>query len=180
MFNLLPPSEKQNILKEYSSRRFILVCMFLCATGLIGIASITPSYLLSRARISELTDDVERSKEINSGSELEVQSKVVAQTNAKLVMIADALDDYQAHNLFEDVIAKRGTGIRISGLMYRRGGEKDSGVMSVTGVARDRESLSKFVQDLKGDPLYSKVDLPVSNFAKDKNTNFTVQLSGKF
>lgn len=154
--------------------------MFLCALGLIGVASLTPSYLLSRARIHELQDDVSRSTTKDSEKELELFAKTLSQTNGKLAVLTDALDDYQAHSLFEDILAKRGNGIRINALMYKRGGDKDTGVVSVTGVARDRESLSGFVQDLKTDPLYSRVDLPVSNFAKDKNTNFTIQLFGKF
>jgi hypothetical protein len=180
MFNLLPPSEKQNILKEYSSRRLILSCIFLCALGLISVASLAPSYLLSRARISELTDDLERSRGTDIAKELESQTKIIATTNAKLGILADSVAEHKANNLFQDVISKRGSGIRISALMYKRGGDKETGSISVTGIARDRESLSRFVQDLKTNTLYSKVDLPVSSFAKDKNTNFTIQLFGKF
>lgn len=179
MFNLLPPNEKQNIIKEYASRRLILMSLFLCALGLIGITALIPSYLLSRARINELSGDVKRSTALIEAKVLEDQAKVVTLTNAKLGALSDVVDDVTIHDLFLNIIEKRGSGVRINALMYRRG-DKDLGALTVTGVARDRESLSNFVQVLKGDPIFTKVDLPVSNFAKDKNTNFTIQLSGKF
>ena len=125
MFNLLPPNEKQNILKEYAYRKLILLCLFLAALGLIGVTSLLPSYLLSRARIAELSSDVARSKGVVQAEELQNQIKIVSLANSKIQLLVDVIDHMSARDVFKSVIDKRGNGVRISGMMYKRGG-KDS------------------------------------------------------
>lgn len=179
MFNLLPPNEKQNIIKEYSSRKFILMGIFAAALGLIGFVSLIPAYLLSEARLREVTGDLARLEGKDSANVMTELTKSLSQVNLKLSILKTAPSEHAANDLLKMVIDERGGGIRVSGFLYKRNLDKDS-VISVNGVARDRESLSQFVERLKKNPLFSKVDLPVSNFAKDKNTEFSLQITGKF
>ena len=58
---------------------------------------------------------------------------------------------------------------------------KDTGLdvkeVNISGTAPSRERLSLFRRALEGDPLFKKVDLPISNFIKGSNIRFSLSLT---
>jgi hypothetical protein len=180
MFNLLPEPEKKQILSEYNLRRNILMLIFLFVVGLIAVISIFPSYLLSSSKILEAQDGVSSIRNSNVFKEEESLNAELAQTNLKLSALQPLAGERYVSELFNAVITERSSGIRMNGLQYKRGDDKKGGYLSVSGVAQDRENLSQFVTALGKNSLFSKVDLPVSNFTKDRNADFTLQINGSF
>jgi len=148
MFNLLPPNEKRNILKEYTTRRYILIAMFSFALGVICVVSLVPSYLLSTAKIDEVNDDLARLKGSEAFRESDNLNKTLVETNAKLASLKTTKNEMYASDLISRVLVKRDLNIRISGLMYKK--VESGGAITITGIAHDRENLSKFVGALRG------------------------------
>lgn len=180
MFNLLPETEKSKILKEYSLRRVIVFFAFLCVSALIALVGIFPSYLLSSLKLREVKDNVSSVRQSSAFQEADQLSKELSQANAKLVALQSNTSSVFVEDLFSRVIAHKISGIRLNGLMYKRGVTKDSSVISVSGVAQDRESLSNFESELEKEPLFKNVSLPVSSFTKDTNADFSLQITGTF
>jgi hypothetical protein len=180
MFNLLPEEEKKNILVEYAIRRIIVLLLFLFVSGLIATISIFPSMLLSSSKTQEVEKQIEvaRSSPILK-EEADLNSRLT-ETNLKLSALMPIEDSISVDDLINRVIQKKSDGIRLSGFFYRHASSKTSSGFSISGVAEDRESLSTFVKNLQGEALFTKVDLPVSNFTKDKDATFSIQISGKF
>ncbi len=180
MFTLLPESEKKNIMREYNTRRAVVICAFIFVLGVVASVSLFPSYLLSSARVKEVETQLSRVRESAILNEADALDKTVSQTSKKIESLQFATSTVFVENLFEDIVSRRGDSIRIRGFQYKRSAGKDSGVVSISGIARDRESLLQFTKSLEENPYFDQINLPVSNFARDKNAEFTIEVRGKF
>jgi len=72
------------------------------------------------------------------------------------------------------VISKKMTDIKINQILYKN--EPAGKSIGVRGIAPNRERLLLFRRALEEDPLFKKVDLPISNFTKGLNIQFYLSL----
>jgi hypothetical protein len=175
MYKLLTEEAKKKAEKEYSSRRLSLILMALVVVLVIELAGLFPSFILSSARKIELEERV-RLMDISTSTETTVDPTLWLNTiNTKLTLLSPALDNARPSDAIEKVISKKSPGIRITSFSW----EDDKGRMmiSVSGVAQDRQSLLAFENSLNSSKYFSEVTLPVSNLAKDRDINFQLKLS---
>lgn len=177
MFNLLPEADKKNVLKEYSMRRAVVILLFLLVAGLIALVTALPSKLLSSSKFKGVQKQIEVSKTIAILNEEAKLTSSLSLVNSKLTALKDA-GGSSIVDLIERIIVKKGQSIKIRGISYIRNVDKST--ISLSGVTQNRESLLNFVKSLKTEPLWSEVNLPVSNFAKEKDAEFTIEIKGKF
>jgi len=180
MFNLLPEVEKKKILQEYNVRRGIVFFVFLCVSLGIALVGIFPSYVLSSIKLKEVKDNVSLVQQSSLFQEAGQLNKDLSQANIKLTALQADAPSVLIGDLFSRVIEHKVVGVRLNGLMYKKGATKDSSIVSLSGVAKNRESLSNFASELKKEPLFKNISLPVSSFAKDSNAEFTLQITGSF
>lgn len=180
MFNLLPENEKRNILREYNFRRAIVLTAFLFALGVIACVSLFPSFLLSSAKIIEEEAQLASIKKSDTFQEADRLNASLIETNLKIQSLKPLNNEQYIVDVIGTVIAKKNDAIRINGFLFKRGNGKDTGSLTVSGLTRDRESLSAFVRELEKEPLFTKVVLPISNFTKDRNAEFSIQINGAF
>ena len=72
-----------------------------------------------------------------------------------------------------DVTNSKGAGISITNLFYTKEN------LSITGIAESRETLLDFRRELEQKAYTETVDLPISNFAKDTNIPFSMNVAFK-
>lgn len=179
MFNLLPESEKKRILKEYRLRKTTIILSFLFATGLISFIFLIPSYMLSSSRDKEVSnriDAVRRSTIVGEANEINAS---LVDTNLKIQSLKIEENEVLIKDLFDRVLSKKTDSIRIVDIQFRKK-QTDGNEIELSGIARDRESLSAFIKSLEEEDLFLNVDIPVSSFAKETNANFSVNITGKF
>lgn len=178
MFYLLPESEKKIILVEYKLRRTIIMLLFLSATCTISAVFLLPSYIISSAKddeVMEKVDAVTTSTILQEGNELNAR---LSQTNLKLEALRPSMAGLSVDAVHLVLVHKK-PGIQLTGFAYRKG-EKETAQLSVSGMASTRDVLLEFVKELKAENAFSDVQLPVSNFAKDKNIEFNLEVTGYF
>lgn len=175
MFTLLPDSEKKSILKEYKIRRAIIICTFVFFFGIMASVSLFPSYLLSAIKTKEISTQLAELRKSTILQEAKILNEALVNTNKKLDLLRDSTSTVYVKDIIDGIQkSKSEQAIRISGVLYRRDTAKKQLSLSITGVARDRESLSFFVKELEKN--FEQVNLPVSNFAKEKNAQFTIEI----
>ncbi len=179
MFNLLPEPEKKQILDEYKLRRLIVLLFFIFVIGLVALISIFPSYILASAKINEAQGNLLSVKNSPIFSEGIALTNQITQVNQKLVALQPPPGEAYVEDIFNAVIKHKIPTVRINGLSFARGTSGGSDLV-VSGVASSRDALSAFVDALKQEPLFSNVNLPVSNFAQDVNADFSVDIKGNF
>jgi len=97
--------------------------------------------------------------------------------NKKLSLIEKAEKNkyFVSQKIINEIILKKTSDIKIEQIFYENsisGGKK----ISIRGVSPSRERLLLFRRALEDDATFKKVDLPISNFVKGSNIEFSLTL----
>lgn len=173
MFNLLLPSDKVALYREYMFRVVIVALGAFLLVVAIGIVFLFPSYIWlrinERAILEKRTDTLKSSVSEEALSTIEEASAALATLSTK--------KQVSYRELIEGLVAKRGSGIKLDGLEYAF--EAGKLHLHISGVSRDRESLVAFSKAIGKDPAYMSVDVPISNFVKDRDIDFSLNIEGR-
>lgn len=177
MANLITEKQKIIVKREYYVR-LVTVFLFFPVTllGVFILAYIIPYYLSLVNKdlivMEQFRPVINVENKENVGKSL---TQIVNQTNDEL----RALEVYNLANIapsvyFNKIISNKNSDIQITKLSFSNTG-KDQGLF-VSGVARNREGLVDFIEDLKFKAGFAGVDSPISDFAKDSNIAFTLNI----
>ncbi len=178
MINLLPDDHKKLLHDEYKIRVQIVALIFCSIIVGISIALLVPSYFLSVFKAQAATGKAgvqQTAKETKDRANLEVQLK-----DQKALIKALAVKNISTNpsHLFELITKNKPSTISIIEMRYAIE-ETTKFVINVRGIAPTRQSLVDFTTALRKESLVEKLDLPVSNFAKDSNIDFNFSIFGK-
>lgn len=176
MFNLLPENLRKSIVSEYRLRLVVIVIVFIILIQVSFLVFLFPSWLVSFYKEKEFSL---QSDEVNKSlSTLDISSTTsfIKSFNTKLGIINDSLDYPKFVPVMDEVLSKKPTSIRISGIYYSVN-SANSSVLTLEGIGDTRESLVSFSESLRSVKNFKKVDLPISNLAKDKNIDFTISVT---
>lgn len=175
MFNILPPQQKTYLTHEYSVRLIVVLLAIISLAAIFLFGSLFPAYFLSLSKEHTETVALE-----------EVQRRVAAvkvpphTSFLELKAISDAVDKsssgISARTIIGEVVDQKGIDIRITGFDINttiEGGHS----LTVVGIAATRESIQSFKKRLELRPLFKKVVVPLSNFQKNKDIQFTINIT---
>ena len=177
MFTLIPQQNKRALAKQYRIRLLIVFLFFASAVVCGGTLLLLPSY------ISVSFDKSIKQNELNPVlAQIEAKNKqgltsTLAQMQTSLVLIRP--EDGALHDAFEAINNHLAPGISIKSITYTRGVGAPSS-FSVTGTASTREKLLAFVDALKTEKIFTSVNLPISDLAKQTDTPYSISLLGTF
>lgn len=177
MFTLLSAQHKKYMMRQYRLRLLSVIVLLASATLVISIVLLIPSYITLRVERDRLN------------VENEIQSKDIKKQNAKdLVHTLDeiksmsSLVSVESTEIFEAlklVLNAKSPGIAITSANYTRGAPAPS-TLSLSGTASFRSDLIEFSRRLDREKLFTSIDLPISNLAKETDVKFTLTVAGNF
>lgn len=175
--NLLPQKEKTENRREYFYRFSAGLAATLTSSLLIGGGLLLPSYFLIKVKQSELKTNLASLKNPGEAAGGEEVYKIL-ETATKQI---DFLSPQPALFLTvaaEKITDKKPAGVRIDGLSYhpQEPTQTWSAAIALIGVATSREAIVAFVKALQTEPTFSSINVPVSNFAKDRDIEFSLTL----
>ncbi len=183
MINLLPVSEKQNIAKIYHLR-VAAVCMALAAGVLVvSLVAMVPSYLSAKTKYDSADGLSKIAKDQATSASQADMEKVVTSANEKISALQGVSDSDSVRELTTKILAAKGPQVRLTGLSFDLGasvgakGAQSAKKISVQGVSQGREDLIAFVDALNTEKQFTSVDLPISNFVKEKNIDFAINIT---
>jgi len=176
MFNLLPENLRKKIKSDYSLRRIVVIFIFIIFIQVCAIVALSPSWVVSFYREKELSAEINKVNANKISEDVKGYSELVSNINTKVDIINNSIVYPKATPFLEKIIGEKGVSIYINEITYSVDTSKKASV-TLKGVASEREPLLAFVRRLEASKLFSKVDLPISNFAKDKNIVFSVFLT---
>lgn len=175
MRNLLPEQNKKIIRREYFMRVLSIAFIFLFLTALLSSTFLLPAFFLS----------IEKEKSVRESAEIVSKSVKFREQNSTDFLLEEAerklelLSSKNGGILVQDIVMKivdeKPYGVSIYGISYMELTEGRSRI-TLTGVAGEREDMLSFRKYLERDGLFSSVRLPVSNFAKDKDIKFSIEI----
>ena len=177
MLNILPHEEKKKVITEYRLRLSVVAVFSVAALVLASLVLLVPSYMLAVSKYNFVAGELARLEQQQGGASQE--REVEAQTKEVNKKISLFLGDGKVgartpSEIILGVIAVKGPAIKIQSILYDINLEREHLVIS--GRAGDRDSLALFVETLKKDPSFSKVDLPIGSYVKSTNIDFSLVL----
>lgn len=175
MFKLLTDEERQKVVHEYNTRRAIVTLWAFILVLIAGIIGLWPSYILSNARENEVlerTKITEGSERVNDGKDLQAW---LTETNNRLKLLSPELDTDKPSMFITQVLEQKVADIQLTGFSWVK--VKGKVVLSVNGIALDRQALVSFERKVSSSGYFSEVTLPISNLAQDKDINFQIKFA---
>ncbi len=176
MFNVLPDIFKNDIRKNYSFRRWVVVCLCIVGIQISLLIFALPSIVVSHYKEKELQLDVDAFHSLRIASRSNAPLDIIPRTNNMLHILDTTLEYPRVVPIVETILAQKNTGIRLTSFAYVFS-DATHATVSIQGYSASRESLVSFVKSLRESTLFASVDSPVSNLAKEKNIDFVITVS---
>ncbi len=181
MFNLLPFAQKKEIKREYHRRIFIVALLHVIFAEVILIALLVPAIILERSREVEFKTQLEHLNLLTAEEQKGSFATFLKETTEKLAELSPEKNSTHPSDAVLLIARMRTEGIRISAIEYQAGDNFKKGTLRVDGKAVSREALLSFRKALEQQShLFTKVDLPISNFALEKDIPFSIGITAQF
>ncbi len=177
MANLITEKQKKEIRVDYLVRLIALSFLILSLLGLFLLAYVIP-YYFSISNKDTKVDELFKST-INAENKENVgesASTIVNQTLDQLKVVELYNKDILTPSaLFDKIISNKNSNIKLTKLSFTIIA-KGQGQFLVSGLSKNREGLVTFIEDLKTKAGFTSVDSPISDFAKDSDIIFTLNI----
>lgn len=176
--NLLSSEEKE-ILKKGLKRRSLMLSSFLISAAfMIGLIMLFPAYFLASENIQKITsdDNFTENEDENSGKYF---LNLPEEIESKLAILNSSNNTTSVSKILSEIVDNIPIGIKINSISFDRGQDYNgkTGIdITLSGISANRDALVDFSSRLKISELFSEINVPVSNLAKDKNLPFSIKI----
>jgi hypothetical protein len=176
MLNVLTKDLRNNLEKDYKRRKFLLWLVISIFILFYITIILTPSFVFVVSEKKSLDITSESVKKSQNSKDDVLTKKIFDDTNNYLVYINSTKSPVYVQDLLNKIVSFKNTGIRLTDVLYQSQTSSTS-ILTLRGVASNREALISFSKNISSDPLFKNVNIPVSNFAKDKNISFSFDIN---
>jgi hypothetical protein len=177
MINLIPPSAKEAVTKEYWVRVISVYLFILSAVCLIVILFTLRLYILVSLQVDNHADSA--TKAINQVAEYDLSAGALVRAN----VMAQKIIELRGVDYFSEVIllleSLQGTEISISGYEFSRDKTGNLAPMQIRGTANTRQALANFRDAILSHKSVAEAVLPISNLTKDRDIQFSITVTFK-
>jgi hypothetical protein len=177
VINLIPKEEKKKMTVDFYYRLAVLFLMMLDFCILVVSISILPSYFISSMKNALVDAKLETQKREPLPLFDQQTLAVIKDINSKLDLVENSERNKFLPSLkvIDAILLKKRPDIKITQILYENNGVQGKKI-SLTGTAPSREVLLLFRQALEDSPTLKNIDLPISNFVKGSNIQFSLSL----
>ena len=163
--------------REYFYRLSAVLVGALAVSLLVGGGLLLPSYFLNKVRLIELKTNLTSLKNPRNGNNSEAVSKIL-ETATQRVDFLLAQPSLSLTAAAEKITNQKPAVVQITGLSYhpQESTVGWSAAIALTGVAHSREALVAFVKALQTELVFTDINVPVSNFAKNGDIEFSLTI----
>ncbi|MBX4189601.1 pilus assembly protein PilM [Candidatus Parcubacteria bacterium] len=180
MFGLLPPEARERVQREYRLRKIAVWALSVAGVLFLAAGLLVPAAIISSARQSNASQKTSTLLSSESVQTSESLKRWVLDTNKKITFLSPDEDSDKPYELFLTILNRKSSGIRIVGLSFDKEADKKGNetiTLIIRGVASDRQALLNFENTLNALNRFTKANVPVSDFTKNKNITFELTLS---
>lgn len=174
MNNLLLNEDKKRVIREYLTRLFVVFLFLLAFLGGIFFLSLLPSDISSWSKEKAIQSQKQAVDQAVFSLESENLNFLISDVKEKVESLKKGSSGLPLHVVLEKILAHKNSGIVITGFIFQPEKTKNRQV-SVEGIANSRDNLVKFSKSLEEEEVFA-VSLPVSNFAKQGNIDFMLDI----
>jgi len=177
-YTLLPENEIKALKKEYRTRLTVFQLFFMSCAVLIGTGSLLPAYIFSYNQEKSALDQLSSFQKSRQERGMDSVMSDFKITNDAIALIDMSKESIGYSNIISNIIRQKPYGLTIKS--FSLGETNATATSSITAViqgkSNTREELIKFRDSLELDPRVLKVELPVSDLAKNKNISYSIKI----
>ncbi len=160
-----------------------LVAVFYAVLGsaiFIACTAILPPYFLSSVNKNAANDRLKLQENVPVPIVGEGTLNKVKELDKKLALVEGLQGQHflVSQKVINKIIVHQKPEVKINQISYTSSGEGGKSI-TVSGVASTRGGLLSFSQALKEDQFFKEVNLPISNFVKESDIIFSINLTPK-
>ena len=172
MINLIPPSARKSVTREYWLR-VISVWLFLFGTGCLIISIfLLPTYVMVHTQTVSLGGQMSATADTTASYDEAIATLTKASADAAYLHRTASTTPFSSYLKTLESLA--GSGVSIHSVSYTRAVTE---TVTVTGVASTRELLAAFRDGLEAAPEFATVVLPIAALAKATDVLFTMDIT---
>jgi len=178
MINLIPKEEKRRMTIDFYSRLAFVSVMVLNFCILAVFFLLLPSYFIVSVKQSLVNQKLQAQKAEPLPAFGEQSIATIKDINGKLALVDNAEKNkfLISDRVINAVLLGKRPDVKITQISFTDDpttGKK----ISIIGVAPSREVLLLFRQSLQDNPTFKNINLPISNFVKGSNIQFSLDLT---
>lgn len=161
--------------KVYHERLAQFVLELILVLVILSLVMLMPTVLTLKSRQETVAHSVGVAEARPVSKEAIDIGKQITSTNSllKLINVTSTTTPYS--KIVDAVLADKTAAITLTHFDWKSSGAS----VNLAGIAPSRSALLEFVRSLESDPLFPKVDSPISNLIENSNINFTLNLTVK-
>ncbi len=179
MFTLIPEQYKKTIVREYHLRLATVGLALLFFGVMLAGAFLVPSFLLSQSKVQSVDANLSVFNKPDVAERNKALEKELVDTRNKLTILAPKTDKLFSHEIISKILYRKVAGVSLSAIVLNKSAD-GKGEARLSGVASNRDTLIAFSKALEKQEPFTEVVLPVSNFAKSRDIDFTLSVKGNF
>lgn len=169
--NFLPEENKIAIKKEYLRRLFMVAGFFIFSSILISIILLLSTFLLLKGQKGNLERQLSLSQQRLAQSEAKDTANVVQELNKKISILENGQKNIREKSaIIKNIISRKTEKIAINEFIF----DKDR--ISIQGFSDKRINMLDFINSLKQEKSFKKVESPISNLLKEKDIEFNISI----
>ena len=174
MFNLLPENLKKEIKSNYRFRLVAVALLLLIFLQFTTLIFMLPSWISSYYREKDEGSQEQKMNQSLSSADIASIDSQIKTINSRIKILNSALNYPHLIPYINLILGQKTNAIKLSTIDFNL--NSSNVTISLNGISDTRDSLLAFVKVLQATGQFKNVDLPISNFAKDKNINFSLNL----
>lgn len=174
MANLLPENIKKEIRQSFFYRKLTVVAFVILILVIIGCVLMTAIYFYLILGGGPKEEKGKLLEELSITDQSLI--KEADELGKKLELLKPEKAESLPSQVFGELVASRKGGIRLHHLVLECPSVVAGCVVAVIGRADDRQNLLDYVQALKENPMFTKVQSPINNLINGKDSQFTLEL----
>lgn len=174
MLYLLPQEQKKKVLREYRMRLAIVALVAASCVGVVSLVSILPTKVLVSVH-QDILSLQNRNVEGQSLANVDELSKKIANISNTAAFLNPLSRPLSNVSIISRLESEAGNNTNITQFQLNHVDENLS--IQISGVSKNRDTLTKFINTLKQDPAFSGAVFPYSSLAKQDNLEFNLNLT---
>jgi len=177
MLRFLQRKSKKGVIIEYILRILNVFFTFTAITALLLIILFLPSLFFAKFKNNTVSQQLESVK--NSYANKNNDSILMIKKVNRMAAFFDSKNDDSLITttiIIKKIQSLKNNDIQIMSFSFSKNAEGGTEI-NLSGMSNSRDGLTDFEKKLKTDGLFSNVELPISSFIKNSNTEFNIKLT---
>jgi hypothetical protein len=175
MENLLSKASKEEIKIGYRRRLTIVWCWLVVAAFPVFLALVTPVYIAGGMRLSEIKERNTINESAAAGNTQVFELPTLINKKSEAVIAYKSRESVS--DMASSIFSAAPEGVRIEEVSFQQLEGKKGDEFRVSGVAKNRETLTFYEKEVKKLDFIESVNVPVESFSKPVDLRFYMNIS---